>query len=248
MLDLFIIPVCNYYKNLALVTLNDDHSESPGFLHAKLSTQDNSDEAASSLAAQYLGESSATLQFHGIFQPNEITENLTLVYRLLLNQPPNSRALMVTEIDISYEPPAIRTGLPVGSMEDKLGLSVIGYMHDKFIQGIESTKNKEGFQILISLLPDVFDSTNLRIIYEALSGKSLRTVRMLANSMLDSYSIGSNKSGKEGRIVYGRGLIEEVPVDEEENLAIQESMNSYISKPKYDKSGVRRTTLYRKKA
>ena len=247
MLDLFVVPVCNYHKSLAFVTLEVDLFESHCFFHTTLSAQDNSEEIARNLVSKYLGENVTSLQFHDVFQPDEITENLSLVYRLTLNEPPMNASLKMVDIDVSYAPPAIRTGLPVGSIGDKLGLSVIQYMHDKFIQGIEPTKNKDGFEILISLLPDIFDSSKLRITYEALSGKSLRTVRMLANSMLDSYSIGANKSGKEGRTINGRGLIEELPIDgQHDNSGLHEQMAGYDIK--YDKSGVRRTTLYRKKS
>lgn len=247
MLDLFVVPVCNHHKNLAFVTLEVDLFESHCFFHTTLSAQDNSDEIARNLASKYLDQSTSSLQFHSVFQPSEITDNITLVYRLTLNEPPRNTSLRMVDIDISYDPPAIRTGLPAGSLGDKLGLSVIQYIHDKFIQGVEPIKNKEGFEILISLLPDVFDSTNLRIIYEALSGKSLRTVRMLANSMLESYSIGANKSGKEGRTINGRGLIEELPMNsQDDSTGIHEPMASFDLK--YDKIGVRRTTLYRKKS
>ncbi len=258
MIDLFVVPICQNHKTLAFITTNKDQAKDTCFFHTKISTNDNSDKAAHQLISKYFDVTAITLAFHGIFQPTEVSENIALVYRLILNERPNNSALQLIDIDVRYDPSEIRTGLRKGSTDEKLGLSVIRYMHETFIRGIHSIKNTDGFEILISLLPETFDSTDLRIVYESLSGKPLRTVRMLANSMLDSYSIGSNKSGKEGRTVYGRNLIEEIPSEPDEDgqpikepaefQLVKQKYDKQLVKQKYDKKGTRRTTLYRKKS
>ena len=142
--------------------------------------------------------------------------------------------------------------LIIGSINYKLGMSVISAIHSSMLNVVEARTNKQGYENLLSFLPDTFSIKELSMIYAAIIGKPPSLPRTLANSLLDQYQQGTRKE-KDGsvvpRIVFGRDMIEEVNEDDPDYKTLDDKRKAFKEtfSNDYSKGGKKVTTLFRKK-
>ena len=258
MIDLYVIPIRQYFKELSFPVQKIHYLQGDYFFHTTANTKTNLVTKAFDLVSGLYDTSKCKLQLQHVYQPAELTENLCIAYRLIIQ----SDGVTADQYEIKNLPIYIKDhkgsteitipDLSEGSINFILGMDVVNSLHNSILNTVVARTHTKGFDNLLSFLPDPFDIKELSMIYAALLGRIPSLPRSLANSLLDEYEQGSRKE-KDGTVVprkvFGRDLIEEISefdpeykTLEEKRMAFKESFSDDFSK-----GGKKVKTLFRKK-
>ena len=227
----------------------------------------NLERLCADLVNKHYGYENYSLEFNSIIQPNDDSDDLKIVYRVIHHQiEPNKGVTKIPVLvdRVDDESKISIDSLDTNSLDYEIAISVVEEMHHKIVQATEAKSNTDGYKVLLSLLPEYFDAKEIQLAFDALSGKSALSGHLLSNSLLKNYRLGYKEKDPKRPPVTGRNLIQKVAVevpdgDDQDNYYIvdQQTLDDRLFKKRneykenypdfFKKGGNRVTTLFRKK-
>jgi hypothetical protein len=227
----------------------------------------NLEDLCAQLVEEFYGIDKFTLEFGFFIQPDSDSDQLKIVYCVIHNtiEPKSDVNHLPVLIErVNNESEITIDALPKDSLDFEIAYSAIEEIHQKMIRVTEAKSNTDGYQILLSLLPEFFDAKELQLAFDAIAGKPTPSGHLLSNTLLKNYRLGYKVKDPDRPPVTGRDLIQKVATevpdgDDPDNFYIVEKQvlddlldqkrEEYrLNYPEYfQKGGNRVTTLFRKK-